>query len=151
MATRTKPSNRGFWLVVLPMAFAGVVLIALIVLFRPRAGGEAEVRASLRTALAAARTVRERDGSFAGATALRLRQEAPGVLFIDPDEASNNPRVVSVFASASVWAGAARAESGTCYWIRASAEGATTYGTGSDCTGEAARRASRPAWPAPGS
>lgn len=135
----------------LPMGLAGILLVVLIVLFRPRGGGEALVQSNLRAALAAARQVRQDGGSFAGATALRLRQAEPDLLFIDPDESSNDPGVISVFASPSVWAGAARSTSGTCYWIRATLDGSTTFGSGTDCTGEAARAASGSAWPAAGS
>jgi hypothetical protein len=151
MSTRTKASNRGFWIVMLPMGAAGILLIVLIVLFRPRGGGEALVQSNLRRAVAAARQVRRDEGSFAGATALRLRLARPDLLFIDPDESSNHPDVISVFASTSLWAGAARSSSGACFWIRATADGTTTYGSGPDCTGEAARAASRPVWPAVGS
>jgi len=147
MSAQTKPSNRGFWLVMLPIAAAGVLLIILIVLFRPRAGGEAVVQSNLRTAVDAALSIGREEGSLAGAGALRMRQAVPNLLFIDPDESSNDPAVVSVFSSSSAWAGAARASSGACYWIRTTLGGSTTYGTGADCTGKAALAASRSSWP----
>lgn len=148
MSAQTKPSNRGFWLVMLPIAASGIVLIVLVVLFRPRAGGEAVVQSNLHAAVDAALSIGRQESSLAGAGALRMRQAVPDLLFIDPDESSNDPAVVSVFASSSVWAGAARASSGACYWIRTTLDGTTTYGTGPDCTGAAARAASETAWPA---
>jgi len=150
MSAQTKPSNRGFWLVMLPIAAFGMVLIVLVVLFRPRPGGEAVVQSNLRAAVDAAVSIGRQEGSLAGAGALRMRRAVPDLLFIDPDESSNDPAVVSVFASSSVWAGAARASSGACYWIRATLDGTTTYGSGPDCTGKAAALARRSSWPAAG-
>jgi hypothetical protein len=146
-ASVRKPSNRGFWLVVTPMAAAGLLLVVLILLFRPRGGGQAVVRSNLRAALAAARSIERDRGSLAAATTLALRRAEPGLTFIDPDESSNDPYVISVYWSDAEWAAAARAESGTCLWIRATATGGTTFGAGSDCTGEAARAARSGRWP----
>ncbi|MFB3738482.1 MAG: hypothetical protein ACE14W_05915 [Candidatus Velamenicoccus archaeovorus] len=57
---------------------------------------------------------------------------------------------MSVYASGSVWAAANRADTGTCYWVRLDHDGTATFGTGADCTGDAARAASDPAWPSTG-
>ncbi len=70
-------------------------------------------------------------------------------LFIDPDEASNNSEVISVLATDSLWAGAVRAETGACFWLRVRPGQQVVFGTGSDCTGLAARAAEPSAWPSP--
>lgn len=151
--TPTRASNRGFWLVVGPLAAAGAVLVALIFLNRPSAerASEFTARDNLRAALDAAEAVRQEEGTFAAATALRLRGVETDLLFIDPDQASNNSEVISVFASGSVWAAAARAETGACFWVRALPDRPPAYGTGTDCSGEAAStgKAGPEGWPSP--
>jgi len=157
MATSTpstaEASNRGFWLVVGPLAAVSTLLVALIFLNRPDAerASEFTARDNLRTALDAAEAVRQEEGTFAAATALRLREVESDLLFIDPDQASNNSEVISVFASGSVWAAAARAETGACFWVRARPDRSTAFGTGTDCSGEAAStgRAGPEGWPSP--
>jgi hypothetical protein len=147
----SKRSNRGFWTVAIPIAAACVVLLVLILVNRPVAERASEVtaRQNLRRALDAARQVQREEGTLAAATKLELRTIASDLLFIDPDEASNDPDVISVFASGAVWAAANRADTGTCYWVRLDHEGVTAFGSGADCTGEAARGASDPSWPSP--
>jgi hypothetical protein len=151
MASRSRSSNRGFWLVVGPIAAASVVLLVLILANRPaaRRASAFTARDHVRTALRAAEAVREQAGTFAAATALRLRQVEPDLLFIDPDEASNNADVISVLATDSVWAAAARAETGACFWVRDRPGQGAEYGTGTDCSGEAARTATPGTWPSP--
>jgi len=157
MATSTpstaEASNRGFWLVVAPLAAASALLVALIFLNRPAAerASEFTARDNLRTALDAAEAVRQEGGTFAAATALRLGEVESDLLFIDPDQASNNSEVISVFASGSVWAAAARAGTGACFWVRARPDRPTAFGTGTDCSGEAAstRGAGPEGWPSP--
>ncbi|HEX9717935.1 MAG TPA: hypothetical protein VGA93_08335 [Actinomycetota bacterium] len=157
MATSTpstaEASNRGFWLVVAPLAAASALLVALIFLNRPAAerASEFTARDNLRTALDAAEAVRQEEGTFAAATALRLGEVESDLLFIDPDQASNNSEVISVFASGSVWAAAARAGTGACFWVRARPDRPTAFGTGTDCSGEAAstRGAGPEGWPSP--
>ena len=157
MATSTpstaEASNRSFWLVVAPLAAASALLVALIFLNRPAAerASEFTARDNLRAALDAAQAVRQEEGTFAAATALRLRGVETDLLFIDPDQASNNPEVISVFASGSVWAAAARAGTGACFWVRARPDRPTAFGTGTDCSGEAAstRGAGPEGWPSP--
>ncbi len=141
--TAMTTSNRGFWLVTAPIAALGVLLIVLILVFRPRVdpGAAAIAQRNLRTALAAAERIRDERGSFAAASTLPMRDAAPDLLFIDPDQASNDPGVISVSATDTAWAGAARASDGTCFWIRAQASGPTVTGIGSDCSGDVASTA----------
>jgi hypothetical protein len=146
-------SNRGFWLIVIWMAVGGVALIALIVAFRPfaRSGAIAYAQSNLDKAAQGALAVQRQEGTLAHATALRMRR-IPGLddlLFIDPDTSSNDSEIVSVDATASSWTGAARADTGQCYWIRVDPDATVVRGTGTDCSAEAARDASPGAWPSP--
>lgn len=82
--------------------------------------------------------------SFTRAGPFALTGVASDVVYTDgPSTASS---VISVDASSDSWAAAVRAPSGTCYWIRATPEGQTFYGTGSVCTGAAARAAYGASW-----
>ena len=145
--------NRGFWKVTLPMAAGGVLLVVLVFAFRPlaRSGAVAYAQANLRAAAEAATLIAEADGSLADASALRMRQASglDDLLLIDPDTASNDPEIVSVFAQEDRWTGAARADTGGCFWIRVEAGGGTFLGTGTDCSAEEAAVASADGWPEP--
>ncbi len=150
-------SNRGFWKVVIPLAVAGVVLYVLVLVFRPvaRTGAVAYAQANLRKAADAAEAVASADGSLADATRTRLNEEGSvsDLLMIDPDQSSNDPEVVSVLATEGAWTGSVRAETGECFWIRLRAGSGsgfgTVFGTGTDCTAEAASAAEPSAWPEP--
>jgi hypothetical protein len=150
-------SNRGFWKVMIPLVVAGVVLFVLVIVFRPvaRTGAVAYAQANLRRAAEAAETVAAADGSLADATRQRLSDEGSidDLLLIDPDQSSNDPEVVSVFATETAWTGSVRAETGECFWIRLRAGSGsgfgTVFGTGSDCSAGAASGAEPSAWPEP--
>jgi hypothetical protein len=155
MSDRTAfaPSNRRFWIAMAPTVVLGALLLTLILASRPAAerASEFTARDNLRRAAEAARHVAEREGTFADAIPLVLESEAAAddLLFIDPDLASNDPDVVSVFATEELWAGAARADTGTCYWIRVTPNEEQAVGIGTDCSGEAAATARPDAWPSP--
>jgi hypothetical protein len=145
----SRPSNRGFWYVLLPMALGGLLLIALIIAFRPtvKRHADALVQSNLRAAMGAALDIRDAEGSFTAAQPLRLREALPDLLFIDPDESSNEPGIVSVFTAADTWAGAARADTGECFWIRVGTSGDPELGTGTDCSGDQVSTAHGNGWP----
>jgi hypothetical protein len=145
----SRRSNRGFWYVLLPMAIGGLLLVALIIAFRPtvRRNADALVQSNLRASMTAARRIRDAEGSFTAAQPLRLGEELPDLLFIDPDESSNEPGIVSVYAAPDVWAGAARADTGECFWIRIREAGDPELGTGTDCSGDAVSSAPGNGWP----
>jgi hypothetical protein len=146
-------SNRGFWKVLLSIGAGGVALVVLMIAFRPlaRSGAVAYAQQNLRTAASVAERVAESDGSLEAATALRLKEEpdVDDLLFIDPDTSSNDSEIVSVRATEAAWTGAARADTGDCFWVRVHATGETVYGTGTDCSAEAASEAEPGAWPEP--
>jgi len=75
--------------------------------------------------------------------------ELEDILLIDPDQGSNDPEVVSVFATDQAWTGTTRAETGDCFWIRIEAQGRTVLGTGTNCSAEEASAAEPSGWPDP--
>jgi hypothetical protein len=145
-------SNRGFWKVVLPLIVGGIVLVVLVLVFRPvaRTGAVAYAQANLRRAAEAAEHL-AKGGSLADADRETLAAEGgvEDLLLIDPDQSSNDPEVISVLATDSAWTGTARAETGECFWIRIAATGGTVVGTGTDCSADEASAAEPGAWRQP--
>lgn len=141
---------------VVPQVVGGVVLVVLVLVFRPvaRTGAVAYAQANLRRTAEAARDLAT-DGSLADAD--REMLAAAGVvddlLLIDPDQSSNDPEVVSVLATRGAWTGSARAETGECFWIRVAAGAGgsfgTVVGTGTDCSADEASAAPPGSWPEP--
>jgi hypothetical protein len=146
-------SNRGFWKILVALGVGSVALVVLIIAFRPvaRTGAVAFAEQNLRDAAAAASRVADQEGSLAAATALRLKAEADlgNLLFIDPDTSSNDSEIVSVRATDEAWTGAARADTGDCFWVRIEGTGDTVYGTGTDCSADEASEAEPGSWPEP--
>jgi hypothetical protein len=145
-------SNRGFWKVVVPLVVGGVMLVVLVLVFRPvaRTGAVAYAQGNLRRAAEAAEDLAT-DGSLADADRemLTARGVVDDLLLIDPDQSSNDPEVVSVLATRGAWTGSARAETGECFWIRVAPSGGTVYGTGTDCSADEASAAPPGTWPEP--
>jgi hypothetical protein len=146
-------SNRGFWKVLFGLGAGGIALVVLVIAFRPvaRTGAVAFAQSNLRAAEEAAELIAREEGSFAEATPLRLRRE-PAVgdlLFIEADQSSNDSEVVSVRATGNAWTGAARADTGQCFWVRLEASGRVVRGTGTDCSADQASAAEPGAWPEP--
>jgi hypothetical protein len=146
-------SNAGFWKIFVGLAAGGVLLVVLVVLFRPvaRTGAVAYAQSNLRTVAETAERVAADEGSLAAPTRQRLELEdaLSDLLLIDPDQASNDSEVVSVSASDQAWTGSARADTGECFWIRVLPSGETVLGTGTDCSGEEAALAEPNGWPEP--
>jgi hypothetical protein len=145
-------SNRGFWKVVLPLVVGGILLVLLVLVFRPvaRTGAIAFAQTNLRRAAEAAEHLATA-GSLADADRETMAVEGgiDDLLLIDPDQSSNDPEVVSVLATREAWTGSARAETGQCFWIRIPASGGIVVGTGTDCSAEEASGAAPGAWPEP--
>jgi len=142
--------------VVLPLIAGGIVLVVLVLVFRPvaRTGAVAYAQANLRRAAEAAELLAT-DGSLADADRETMAVEGgvDDLLLIDPDQSSNDPEVISVLATDSAWTGSARAETGECFWIRVAAGAGgsfgTVQGTGTDCSADAASLARPGTWPEP--
>jgi hypothetical protein len=148
--------NRGFWKVFIGLAVGGILLVALVIAFRPvaRTGAVAYAQSNLRKVAAAAERVRAQEGTFEDATRRRLALdgELEDLLLIDPDQSSNDSEVVSVLAADGSWTGSARADTGECFWIRLEGAGgslARFLGTGTDCSAEEASLADAGSWPEP--
>ncbi|HET7235101.1 MAG TPA: hypothetical protein VFK59_01560 [Actinomycetota bacterium] len=148
-----RTSNAGFWKVFIGLAAGGVLLVLLVVVFRPvaRTGAVAYAQSNLRDVAEAAERLADEEGSLAAATRQRLELDPAlsDLLLIDPDQASNDSEVVSVSASEGSWTGSARADTGECFWIRVLATGETVLGTGTDCSGDQAGVAAPNGWPEP--
>lgn len=128
----------------IPVIIAGALLVVLIVLNRPTGGpakGSSATEANLRTALEAAKAISAKDGSYASATPPAVGAGEPSLVFIGGDEASNDPGVISVSFTPTLWVAAARSSSGTCYWIRDDISQGTEFGTSTDCAADHLRTA----------
>ena len=113
---------------------------------RTRAQNKA-AQSDLRNSLVAAKTMYSDNSTYAAATQLAtgLVTVEPALCYVAPGTASvasgatcvqgTGAASISVFASASTWAGARMSASGTCYQIRDLAPGGTFYNTSATCTG----------------
>jgi len=59
---------------------------------------------------------------------------------------STGPAAISYAVDGDRFGAAVLSESGTCWWVRIDGSTATTYGSGTPCTGSAAMAASAPSW-----
>ena len=102
-------SNAGFWKIFFGLAAGGILLIALVFVFRPvaRTGAVAYAQSNLRTVAEAAERVATDEGTLAAASRPRLELDPAlsDLLLIDPDQASNDSEVVSVSAGEQAWTG----------------------------------------------
>ncbi|MGH2679582.1 MAG: hypothetical protein ACRDG8_03735 [Actinomycetota bacterium] len=96
-------------------------------------GTDADAEASTRVAFAAARAAFGTDRGFLDAGPVQLSALQPGYTFVDGP--STTSTIVSVAAGRHAWAAAVLGSGGTCFWIRAGANGAVNTGTSSTCTG----------------
>jgi hypothetical protein len=114
------------------------------------AANDVQAEATLQRAATAARSLVAQTAG--DATSSGFEAASPEALaafepsFAYTTQASTSPSVVSVAATPSSWSAATASASGTCLWIRLEADGATSYGSGSSCTGAAAAPASAVAW-----
>jgi type IV pilus assembly protein PilA len=107
---------------------------------RTRAQNRA-AQSDLRNALVAAKTMYTDSSSYAAATSgvAGLITVEPSLTYVATGVTSTIAAPsVSVDATATTWAAARMSASGTCYYIKDTSSGATTYGstaTASACTG----------------
>ena len=144
--------NRRFFLVVVPMFVVAVALVVAYLALRPtiRRNAAVLVEAKLRVVAGVVEEVRDLEGTLAAATPERLNEVGPEDMeFQGPDEASDEPLVVSVALTEGSWNGAAKADSGACYFVRLTVDGETLRGTlpGNECTGAVAALADPAGWP----
>jgi hypothetical protein len=139
-------SNRSFWIVVGTMVAGALFLLVEIFANRPIANTIGHAQDSLRRAEAAAGSIYEGSGSFAGADAGGLEAEVVGLSFRPGSEGSSGLEDVSVSASDTVWAAAVQARPGACFYLRLGVDADPRYGAGTECTGEAALLADDTRW-----
>ena len=115
---------------------------------RTRAQNRA-AQASLRNALAAAKSIYTDTQSYATAEATGLAAVEPSLTYKAKGADSTGPNDVSAdgtTTSSNIWSAAALSASGTCFWIKDDVSSGTKYGTGATCTGAAARAAAGTKW-----
>ena len=140
------PSNRGFWVVAGALLVVGIFLVVEILANRPLADSIGHAQQTLRRAQAAAEISLAETGGYEGADAEALMSEVTELSFRSSDESSVGPDDVSVAASDSTWAAAVQIRPGACFYLRLTRGDDPRYGSGTECTGEAALGASDPRW-----
>ena len=108
--------------------------------------GDRDAQSSARNAAIAAKIYFADNGGYTGLTAADLGDIEPSLRYVDANQASADPKTVSVFGSSDGFGAAVMSASGTCFWIHDSAVGVLTYGSGSPCTGRVAMSAAKPSW-----
>jgi hypothetical protein len=141
-----RSSNRRFWLVAGAMALGGIILIVEIFANRNLANTIGHAQHTLRQAQAGAELIRSRTGSYEEANAEELSQDLPELAFREAGEGSFGLDVVSVSASETTWAAAVQVRPGACFYLRLDIGSDPSYGSGGDCTGEAALEAEDTRW-----
>ena len=139
-------SNRGFWLVIVTIGLACVILVGEIFANRPLAESIRHAEHTLRAAQTAAEQVRARTGSYAAADPGGLKAIQPALTYGQIDQPSTGLDDVSVASSDTAWAAAVQPRPGACFYIRLTDAGDQFYGVGETCTGRAALSADQPSW-----
>jgi hypothetical protein len=139
-------SNRGFWVIVAAIAAASAFLIVEIFAHQPLNNAIGLAQESLRRSQAAAERIGSEAGAFLEADAGALGEAVPSLTFRDGSDPSTGVRDVSVSASEDVWAAAVAARPDACFYVRLEVGEDPRYGSGSACTGEAARSAEDTRW-----
>jgi hypothetical protein len=139
-------SNRGFWVVIVTIGLACVILVGEIFANKPLGDQIGHAQHSLTLAQGAAQQIRTTSGSFAAADPAGLATIQPGLRFLGPDAPSAGLDEVSVAASDTGWAAAVQARPGACFYLRLTDDASTFYGAGETCSGRAALSANQLSW-----
>jgi hypothetical protein len=142
---RVRPSNRGFWLVMVTLLTLCAVVFVAIVGNRPLVSAIARAESELRHARSLADQRFAEGGTYEDAGAAALAAIDRRTAYVAGDVESPGLGTVSVYATATVWAAAVQARPGACFYLARTAGGPLRYGSGTTCTGEAARSAATPA------
>ncbi len=142
---RRRDGEEGFTLielmvVVLIIAILLAIAIPTFLGARKRAQDRA-AQSSLRNALTAAKTMYTDSSTYAAAdeSATGLITVEPSLSYVAAATASTGPKIVSVKATADTWVGAAKSDAGTCFSIKETVNGGTTFAKDATaCTGDQA-------------
>lgn len=138
--------GRGFWLVTAALLFGCVFLVVEIFANFGTKDTIAHAEHTLGVAKAAADRIRDADGSYAGADAVRLGAVEPSLTWVTGSDQSTGLDQVSVATQGSEWGAAVEARPGACFYLHLSDRGRTLYGVGTLCTGQEALQASDSQW-----
>jgi type IV pilus assembly protein PilA len=131
--------------VVLIIAILIAIAIPTFLGARTRAQDRA-AQAGLRNALVAAKSIYTDKQDYAQAiktgSADPLEAVEPSLDYVVTGTASTGPNLVSTGNSGTgVWFGAAKSDSGTCFYIKDDVSSGTTYASGTTCTATQAANA----------
>ena len=143
---RSRPSNRGFWLVAGVLGIACVLLVVAILANEPLKDSIAHAESTLRDAEAAAGRIHDDAGSYAAADPAAMAASDATNTYRAGDAASIGLDDVSVATRHGEWAAAVQARPGACFYLRLTDAGEVFYGVGTVCTGGTALAASDPRW-----
>jgi type IV pilus assembly protein PilA len=134
-------------LMVVVLIIAILIAIAIPTFLGAHPAQDRAAQAGLRNALVAARSIYTDTQSYASAvktsSADPLEGVEPSLDYVETGTASTGPNIVSTGNSGTgIWYGAARSDSGTCFYLRDNVSSGTAYASGSTCTATAAAASS---------
>jgi hypothetical protein len=138
--------GRRFWMVAAALLFAGVFVVVEIFANFGLKDTIAHAEHSLDLARTAAGLVRDADGSFGDADAVRLPVVEPSLSWLPGGEPSAGLDQVSVATRGSEWGAAVEARPGACFYLHLVDGGQARFGVGTLCTGEEALQANDSQW-----
>ncbi|MEP7059928.1 MAG: hypothetical protein ABI828_04290 [Actinomycetota bacterium] len=143
-----RPNRRGFWIMIVTIGLAGVLVVVEIFANRPLVSAIGRAQHDLRLVHDRAAEIERASGSYLDADAGALALPGDTVTMISGTVAAKGPGQVSVYATADGWAAATEARPDACFYIAEDLHGdATRYGGGTVCSGAAAfKQAQDTAW-----
>jgi hypothetical protein len=138
--------GRRFWVVAAALLFGCVFVVVEIFANFGVKDTIAHAEHTLGLARLAADRVRDADGSYADADAIRLGAVEPSLSWVPGAEQSTGLDQVSIAIRGSEWGAAVEARPGACFYLHLADQGRALYGVGTVCTGQEALRATDSQW-----
>ena len=138
--------GRGFWLVAAALLFGCIFVVVEIFANFGMKDTIAHAEHTLGVAKAAADRVRDADGSYTDADAVRLATVEPSLTWAAGADQSTGLDDVSVAIDGSEWGAAVQARPGACFYLHLADRGRVLYGVGTVCTGQEALQANDLQW-----